>query len=86
MRILYKMVGGRTMNGRGRNLNSLVNRTNTMGGPKKQGLPPTIGLDSTISGVYRQRIGCLCPTAYDFINRNIVCGTTVGGLVVRPRC
>jgi hypothetical protein len=86
MRILYKMVGGRTMNGRGRNLNSLVNRTNTLGGPKKQGLAPTVGLDSTISGVYRKRIGCLCPTAYNNIVKNIVCGTGVGGRVVKPRC
>ena len=80
------MVGGRTMNGRGRNLNSLVNRTNTMGGVKKQGLAPTVGLDSTISGVYRKRIGCLCPTAYNNIVKNIVCGTGVGGRVVKPRC
>lgn len=85
MRILYKMVGGRTMNGRARNLGSLVNRTNNMGGPKKQGLAPTVGLDSTISGVYRQRIGCLCPTAYNRIAKN-VCGTGVGGNVVKPRC
>jgi hypothetical protein len=86
MRILYKMVGGRTMNGRARRTDSLVNRTNTMGGVKKQGLAPTVGLDSTISGVYRKRIGCLCPTAYNNIVKNIVCGTGVGGRVVKPRC
>ena len=86
MRIVYKMVGGRTLGGRARRLDSLVNQTNTSGGVKKQGLPSTVGLDASVSGVYRQRVGCLCPTAYDFITRNIACGTNVGGRVVKPRC
>jgi hypothetical protein len=82
------MVGGRTMNGRGRRLDSLINRTNVMGGPKKQGLAPTIGLDSSVSGVYRKRLGCPCPPsiAYANIVKNITCGTGVGGRVVKPRC
>ena len=80
------MVGGRTLGGRARYIDSLVNRTNTSGGPKKQGLPPTVGLDASVSGVYRKRVGCLCPTAYNNIVNNIVCGTGVGGRVVKPRC
>jgi len=80
------MVGGRSLGGRARYLDSLVNRTNTSGGNKKQGLAPTVGLDASVSGVYRKRIGCLCPTAYDFISTNIVCGTGVGGNPVKPRC
>ena len=67
------MVGGRTLGGRARYLDTLVNRTNTMGGPKKQGLAPTIGLDASISGVYRKRLGCPCPTAYDFISTTRTC-------------
>jgi hypothetical protein len=88
MRIVYKMVGGRTMNGRAKNTDSLINRTNTSGGPKKQGLAPTIGLDSSVSGVYRKRLGCPCPPeiAYANIVQNITCGTNVGGRVVKPRC
>ena len=80
------MVGGRTLGGRARRLDSLVNRTNTSGGPKKQGLPSTVGLDASVSGVYRKKVGCLCPTAYNTIVKNIVCGTGVGGRVVKPRC
>jgi hypothetical protein len=85
MRILYKMVGGRTMNGRGRNLNSLVNRTNTMGGVKKQGLPSTVGVDASVGGVYRKRIGCLCPTAYNFISNTRAC-SYIGKSITTTRC
>ncbi len=67
------MVGGRTLGGRARYIDSLVNRTNTFGGPKKQGLAPTVGVDSSVSGVYRNRIGCLCPSAYDIISTTRAC-------------
>ncbi len=81
------MVGmGNNVYGRARYTDSLVNQTNTMGGPKKQGIPPTVGLDASVSGVYRKRVGCPCPTAYANIVQNIVCGTGVGGRVVKPRC
>lgn len=80
------MVGmGNNVYGRARYTDSLVNQS-FGGGVKKQGLAPTVGLDSSVSGVYRKRIGCLCPTAYNTIVRNIVCGTGVGGRVVKPRC
>ncbi len=77
---------GNNVYGRARYTDSLINQTNTMGGPKKQGLAPTVGLDASVIGVYRKRIGCLCPTAYNTIVQNIVCGTAVGGRVVKPRC
>ncbi len=82
------MVGGRTLGGRARRIDSLVNQTNTFGGVKKQGLAPTVGLDSSVSGVYRKRLGCPCPPeiAYANIVKNISCGTNVGGRVVKPRC
>ena len=80
------MVGGRTMNGRAKRTDSLINRTNVMGGPKKQGLAPTVGLNASFSAIYLRRVGCLCPTAYNTIVKNIVCGTGVGGNVVKPRC
>ena len=67
------MVGGRTMNGRAKDLNSLVNRTNTSGGVKKQGLPSTVGLPASVSAIYLKRVGCLCPTAYNNIVKNVVC-------------
>ena len=75
---------GNNVYGRARYTDSLVNQS-FGGGVKKQGLAPTVGLDSSVSGVYRKRIGCLCPTAYNTIVRNIVCGTGVGGRVVKPR-
>ena len=82
------MVGGRTMNGRAKNTDSLINRTNIMGGPKKQGIAPTVGLNASVSAVYLKRLGCPCPPeiAYANIVQNIVCGTGVGGRVVKPRC
>lgn len=80
------MVGGKTMNGRARRTDSLINRTNVLGGPKKQGLAPTVGLNASVSAIYLRRVGCLCPTAYNTIVKNIVCGTGVGGNVVKPRC
>ena len=51
------MAGGKLVTMRA----SLVNQTNTSGGVKKQGLPSTVGVDASVSGVYRKRIGCLCP-------------------------
>ena len=47
--------------GRARNLSSMVNQTNTSGGVKKPGLPSTVGLPASVSGVYRQKVGCPCP-------------------------
>lgn len=76
---------GNNVYGRARYTDSLVNQS-FGGGVKKQGLAPTVGLDASVSGVYRKRIGCLCPTAYNTIVQHIVCGTGVGGRVVKPRC
>jgi len=72
--------------GRAKNISSLINQTNTSGGVKKQGLPSTVGLDASVSGVYRKKVGCLCPGAYDFVNNTRTCGTTIGGNPVKPRC
>ena len=47
---------------------------NTRGGPKKQGLAPTVGLVASVSGVYRKRLGCPCPAAKLFISKTIQCG------------
>ena len=71
--------------GRAKRMSSLINQTNTSGGVKKQGLPSTVGIDSSISGVYRKRVGCLCPSAYNFINNTRTCGAGVGGIRT-PRC
>ena len=80
------MVGmGNNVYGRARYADSLVNQS-FGGGVKKQGLAPTVGLDASVSAVYRKRIGCLCPTAYSNIVKNITCGTNIGGRVVKPRC
>jgi len=81
------MVGGRIMNGRARRTDSLINRP-TMGGPKKQGIAPTVGLDASVSGVYRKRLGCPCAPAIAYANivKNIVCSTGVGHNSVKPRC
>jgi hypothetical protein len=79
------MVGGRTLGGRARYVDSLVNRTNTSGGVKKQGLPSTVGIDASVSGIYRARVGCLCPTAYDFISNTRAC-SYIGKSIPTTRC
>ena len=79
------MVGGRTLGGRARYIDSLVNRTNTSGGVKKQGIPSTVGLDASVSAVYRNRVGCPCPTAYDFISNTRAC-SYIGKSVITGRC
>jgi hypothetical protein len=82
MRIVYKMV---LMNGstRARNAASLINQTNTQGGVKKQGLPSTVGLVASVSGVYRKKVGCPCPNF--IISTTTSCGRPVGG-ILRTRC
>ena len=82
------MVGmGNNVYGRARYTDSLVNQS-FGGGPKKQGIAPTVGLPASVSGIYLKRLGCPCPAsiAYANIPKNIVCGTNVGGRVVKPRC
>ena len=79
-------MGHRTMNGRARSLNTLVNRTNTMGGVKKQGLPPTVGLPASVSAIYLNRVGCICPSARNMISNTRAPGCSVGckaGVVYR---
>ena len=53
----------RSLYGRGKNLSSLINQTNTSGGVKKAGLPPTVGVNASVGAIYRKRIGCSlnCP-------------------------
>lgn len=46
-------------------------QNNTAGGVKKQGLAPTVGLNSTVSGVYRKRLGCPCPSSKFLISKTI---------------
>ncbi len=53
------------------------------GGAKKQGLASTIGIDSSVSGIYRKRIGCLCPTY--ILSTTKSCAAGVGG-IRRYRC
>ncbi len=80
------MVGHRTMNGRGRSLNSLENRTNVGGGDKKQGIPPTVGLPASVSAIYLNRVGCICPSARNMISTTRAPGCSVGckpGVVYR---
>ena len=60
-------------------------QNNTNGGVKKQGLPSTIGIDANVSAIYRKRVGCLCSSAYNFINNTRTCGAVVGGIRT-PRC
>lgn len=76
------------MNGstRARNAASLINQTNTFGGVKKQGLPPTIGLPASVAGVYRFRLGCPCPSAKLIVSKTVSCGTNIGAKTVKPRC
>ena len=79
------MVGGRTLGGRARYIDSLVNRTNTFGGVKKQGIAPTVGLNASVSGVYRQKLGCPCPSAYDIISSTRTC-SYIGRTINNGRC
>ena len=64
------------MNGstRARNVASLINQTNTMGGVKKAGLAPTVGLVASVSGIYRKRLGCPCPASKLIISKTNQCG------------
>ena len=76
------------MNGstRARNAASLINRTNTMGGVKKAGLAPTVGLIASVSAVYRKKLGCPCPASKLFISKARAPGCSVGcvaGIVYR---
>ena len=76
------------MNGstRARNAASLINQTNTMGGVKKAGLAPTVGLIASVSNVYRKKLGCPCPASKLFISKTRAPGCSVGcnaGIVYR---
>lgn len=76
------------MNGstRARNAASLINQTNTFGGVKKQGLASTVGLPASVSGIYRFRLGCPCPSDKLIISKTVSCGTNIGAKTVKPRC
>jgi len=81
------MVGFRTMGGaRGKLMDSLVNQTNTQGGVKKAGLPSTVGIVASVSGIYRYRIGCPCPADKFIISTTTTCGGGIGRRPVQPRC
>jgi len=67
MRIVYKMA---LMNAPKR-VKMAGTLNNTRGGVKKQGLAPTIGLPASVSGVYRNKLGCPCPGAKLFISSTI---------------
>ena len=71
-------MGHRTMNGRARSLNTLENRTNVGGGVKKQGIPPTVGLNASVSAIYLNRVGCICPSALNMISTTRAPGCSVG--------
>jgi hypothetical protein len=66
------------MNGskKARNQDSLVNQTNTMGGPKKAGIPSLIGLNSNLYGPVTKR--CFPAVGFFPIARY---GSTVKGTV-----
>jgi len=67
MRIVYKMV---LMNAP-KSVKMAGTLNNTFGGVKKQGLPPTVGLVASVSGVYRKKIGCPCAAAKLFVSKTI---------------
>ena len=69
--------------GRAKNISSLINRTNTMGGVKKPGIPSTVGLVASVSGVYRQKVGCPCPF---IISMTTMCTHTGKPAGIRGRC
>ena len=69
--------------GRAKNLSSMVNQTNTSGGIKKPGLPSTVGLPASVSGVYRQKVGCPCPF---IISMTTMCTHTGKPAGIRVRC
>ena len=76
------------MNGstRARNAASLINQPNTMGGVKKAGLAPTVGLIASVSNVYRKKLGCVCNASKMFISKARAPGCSVGcvaGVVYR---
>jgi hypothetical protein len=82
MRIVYKMV---LMNAP-KSVKMAGTLNNTRGGVKKQGLAPTIGLPASVSGVYRNKLGCPCPGAKLFISNTRAPGCSVGcnaGIVYR---
>ena len=81
MRIVYKMV---LMNAPKR-VKMAGTENNDGGGVKKQGLPPTIGLDASVSSVYRNRVGCPCPGDKLIISTTRACGRPIGG-IRRTRC
>ena len=70
--------------GRAKNISSLINRTNTSGGVKKPGLPSTVGLDASVSGVYRKRVGCAARCPF-IISMTRTCSYT-GSTVPKTRC
>ena len=74
------------MNGtkRARYVSSMTNQ-NTGGGMKKQGLPSTVGIDASVSNIYRYKIGCLCPEDRLFISKTSQCAR-IGAPAGLVRC
>ena len=82
MRIVYKMV---LMNAPKR-VKMAGTQNNTFGGVKKQGLPSTVGLPASVSGVYRKKLGCPCPQWKFYISKTRAPGCSIGcaaGVVYR---
>jgi hypothetical protein len=69
--------------GRAKNISSLINQTNTNGGVKKPGIPSTVGLVASVSGVYRKKVGCPCPF---IISMTTMCTHTGKPAGIRGRC
>jgi hypothetical protein len=74
MRIVYKMVYSN-----GPKRVTMAASQVTPYGNKKQGLPSTVGVTATVSGVYHRKVACLCPTAYLNANYKKTCGAPIGG-------
>ena len=67
MHIVYKMV---LMNAP-KSVKMAGTLNNTFGGVKKAGLAPTVGVNSSVSGVYLKRLGCPCPASKLFVSKTI---------------
>jgi len=78
MRIVYKM----TLMNSPKRVKMAGTQNNTFGGVKKQGLASTVGLVASVSGVFRKRLGCPCPSAKMIIS-NTISSSYIGSTIPR---
>jgi hypothetical protein len=67
-------------NGTARARSTAYTNQNTSGGPKKAGLPPTVGINASVSAIYRKKIGCAlqCPFVISTTNQCARIGAPAG--------